>query len=80
MYVEDCFNVKIGGGVGLATGSKQPLHGCAMYTMYTNSIQLKYCCIIIPINVKLISIQDLITNSSIMIKYVSIIGKLPRIW
>ena len=22
MYVEDCFNVKIGGGVGLATGSK----------------------------------------------------------
>ena len=61
-------------------GSKQPLHGCAMYTMYKNTIQLKYCCIIIQINVKLISIQDLITNSSIMIKYVSIIGKLLRIW
>ena len=59
MYVEDCVNVKIGGGgraVKGIKGSRQPLCGCAMYTMYTNKIQLKYCCIIIQINVKLLSI------------------------
>ena len=36
MYVEDCFNVKIGGGVGLARGQGNPYveAQCILYNVY----------------------------------------------
>ena len=44
MYVEDCFNVKIGGGVGLATGSKgqsNPYTMCNVHNVYIhNTIEI----------------------------------------
>ena len=39
MYVEGCFNVKIGGGVGLAKGQGNPLVGAHCF-IYTHTIQL----------------------------------------